>query len=237
MTSTDCNNTLDDNFETIYQRVEQACKLSNRSTNDVTLVAVTKKQPVEKIQSYLNFCLKTNRSPVIAENYVQEWETKKHNLVGDYRCHLIGHLQSNKAKLAVHLFDEVQTVDSIKLVQFLAKESLASNKKIKVWVQVNISDDQSKHGVSAENTFHLVESILSSPLEFSGLMTITKVYQQPSEARPDFYALKHLGDQLLQKFGLAKVGLSMGMSDDFQVAIECGATCVRVGSALFGARS
>ena len=237
MTPSDQSIILDHQFEDIYQRIHKACESSNRSTSDVTLVAVTKKQPISKIQAYIDFCHRTNRLPVIAENYVQEWELKKPNIVGDYKCHLIGHLQSNKSKVAVGLFDQVQTVDSTKLVHLLAREAEAIDKKIQVWVQVNISDDQSKYGVSAEKTDQIVEAILSSPLEFSGLMTITKVYQRPLQARPDYCALAGLGDQLRQKFGLAKVGLSMGMSDDFEVAISCGATYVRVGSALFGARS
>lgn len=223
--------------QALYQRIFDACSRVNRDPLEVTLVGVSKKHPPEKIQEYIDFENGRGRRAILGENYVQEWEQKRPRLRGDYSCHLIGHLQSNKSSLATSLFDCIQTVDSIKLIGQLERSSIAIDKKLPVMLQVNISNDEDKFGISKGALGEMVDVIeKSKSLALSGLMTITKIYSNPADAASDFRELRLLGEGLQQRFQ-RKLYLSMGMSDDFEYAIVEGATHVRVGTALFGSRS
>lgn len=235
------------NFESIYERISQASEAAGRSREEVTLIAVTKKQPISKIESYCKFCELNNLKVVIGENYVQEWEQKIKDLSFIHECHLIGHLQSNKVKNAVANFSSVQTVDSEKLIESLNKEASRNQVIYPVWLQVNISQDSGKFGCNAIDVDSMIDKILSTKqLKFEGLMTITKDNQSLTETRKDFNKLYNLGESLKQNYRTDTLGvdtmkhgtikLSMGMSSDFEAAILEGATHIRLGSALFGAR-
>ena len=228
-------------FDIIYENISKAAQKIGKVPSQITLVAVSKKQSVLTIQNYIDYCAKRNLLCVLGENYLKEWKEKKELVTGTYCCHGIGHLQSNKIKEAVSLFDEIQSVDSEKTV--LELEKVLSQKKERtakfpVWIQINISDDTQKYGVPPQEGIGLAKKIKESELlSLSGLMTITKAYSQPEEARMDFRALRDLSDKMNEQIGFTTpLGLSMGMSSDFEVAIEEGATHIRVGSALFGAR-
>ena len=229
------------NLANIRQSIKSACDRANRKETEITLVAVSKRQPVDKIKTYLE----VNKKAVIGENYVQEYRDKLSELNTPHTCHLIGALQSNKAKLAVELFDSIETIHSTKLVKALEKELAKANKEMTALVQVNISNDSEKSGLGVEEVkdFILENFSAESPLKFSGLMCITRFYSNPEDVRPDFQKMKSLKNELetnpsIQKLlGGRKFELSMGMSSDFHIAIEEGATIVRVGSSIFGARA
>ena len=227
----------------IREKIERACQRSGRDPHDVTLIAVCKHQPIEKILEYIDLC-RAHRIPVcLAENYIQEALEKIPQLLPKLQAqdqfHLIGHLQSNKAKPAVQLFNCIQTVDSKKLARELNKYAQQLSKKLEIFLQVNISDDQAKFGCSVEESRSLCAEIIEQfpHITITGLMTIPKLYDEPSQARADFQALKKLKDTLEQAYiKNANLSLSMGMSADYEIAIEEGATMVRIGTALFGER-
>jgi pyridoxal phosphate enzyme (YggS family) len=229
-------NKLDAQFQDIFDRVAAAAVRSGRSTDAVTIIAVSKKQPVSSIQSYIDFCADRGYRCVLGENYVQEWALKKPLLTGVYTAHAIGHLQSNKIKEAASLFESIQTIDSKKSIDVLAK--LPRERPMPLWLQVNISSDDNKFGVAEDGIEALCATIQSCPaLKLVGLMTITKAYDHPEDARPDFKKLHQISLSVSRDICHGEpLLLSMGMSDDFEIAIEEGATHVRIGSALFGAR-
>jgi pyridoxal phosphate enzyme (YggS family) len=229
-------NNLDAQFQHIFDRVAAAAVRSGRPADAVTIIAVSKKQPVALVQSYIDFCADRGYQCVLGENYVQEWALKKPLLTGAYTAHAIGHLQSNKIKEAASLFDSIQTIDSKKTIDILVK--LPLERPMPLWVQVNISSDDNKFGVSEDGLESLCSTIQSSAgVELVGLMTITKAYDHPEEARPDFKKLHQMSLSISRDICHGEpLLLSMGMSDDFEIAIEEGATHVRIGSALFGAR-
>lgn len=174
------------------------------------------------------------------ENYIQEAEQKKKELGENVGLHLLGHLQSNKAKIAARIFHTIQTVDSLKLASALGKHLDALNRTMKIFIQVNIGDDPNKYGIMPEDAEKLLQQIKTlKSLEPLGLMTIPPLTDNPEMARPHFNALRLLAERLAQKelfHDNRKIELSMGMSDDFEVAIEEGATMVRIGTAIFGQR-
>lgn len=202
----------------------RACERSDRSPETVTLVAVTKGVAVEKIEEA--FRLGVHH---FGENRVQEAREKVQRLSHlPITWHMVGHLQSNKAKLALSLFSFFHSVDSIKLAQIL--DSRATN-KVPVLLQVNVAGESTKFGVAPEEAMRVAEEIAKLPhLELRGLMTIAPLVSDPEEVRPVFRRLRELRDAL----GLRE--LSMGMTEDFEVAIEEGATMIRLGRAIFGER-
>jgi PLP dependent protein len=214
------------NLENIRHRILQACLRSGRSVQDVTIVAVTKTESETAIQTAFELGIRN-----FGENRVQEAVKKILNLA----ClqprpvwHMIGHLQSNKIKTALEIFDIIQSVDSLDIA--VAVNGRAS-RRIPVLIQVNISGEESKGGISAADfprSFGLISGLPN--LEVKGLMTIAPLVEDAEKVRPVFRKLKEIGDA----FGLKQ--LSMGMTDDFEVAIEEGATMVRIGRALFGER-
>lgn len=206
----------------IQARIEAACNRVQRSAGSVVLVGVTKTKPLEDVLAAYEAGLRH-----FGENRVQEAEEKFPHLPGDATRHLIGPLQSNKVNRAVKLFRVVETVDSQKLGERLSRAAEAIGISLAVYVEVNTGGEESKAGVSPEETPALVAALSGLPgLTVEGLMTIPP----PGDTRPYFVRLRALSESL----GLS--GLSMGMSDDFEIAIEEGATIVRVGTAIFGHR-
>lgn len=226
----------------ILLKVEAAYKRSAfQDRGPVQVLCVSKRQSVEKVQTLIDSGV-FPEGPVFGENYVQEWEAKRQQITGRFRVHCIGALQSNKARKAVQLFDVVQTVDSLKLAGHLNAEARKLGIELPVYVQVNISHDVAKSGFSPEeltrDTRILTELRAFEHLRIMGLMTITRFYEVAEEARPDFHSMRLLREALESRSILREpLLLSMGMSLDYEVAIEEGANIVRIGSALFGARN
>lgn len=223
------------NLEAIHQKIAAAATACGRDPRDIQLVAVSKLFPASAIQEAI-----TAGHRVFGENYIQEAEGKIAELGSQCRFHFIGHLQSNKAKVAARLFELIETVDSLKLARALDKHRQGLESPLDILVQVNIGQDEHKSGLAAEQTEQLLREIGELPnVTAIGLMTMPPFTDDPEDARPYFRQLRQLAEQLAAK-GLfpagRKVELSMGMSNDFPVAIEEGATIVRVGTAIFGQR-
>lgn len=228
-----CKNVIQQNLFSIIERIAKTAKSCRRDPNEVHLVAVGKTQPVESIEQAI-----ASGAEIIGENYIQEAREKFNELSHlNASWHFIGHLQRNKAKYAVRMFDLIHSVDSLKLAWELDKQAQKAGKKQPILVQVNISGEVTKFGVEDQNAIELVQNIL--PLEnlnLRGLMTMPPFFDAPEQARPYFRALRRLRDRIKEHLGVCLTDLSMGMTGDFEVAIEEGATLVRIGTALFGAR-
>lgn len=222
------------NIKKVRQRIEDACSRCGRDPSAVRLVAVTKTVSVERIREALAAGVL-----ICGENYLQEARSKIGMLGAAASWHFIGHLQSNKARQAVELFDLIHSVDSLHLAESLDHAAAAKNRIVPVLVQVNISGEQSKHGIDPHETAQLVRRIAELPhLRMDGLMTIPPLLPSPEDSRPYYTALRRLRDDLAGRLSDSVMlsELSMGMSSDFEVAIEEGATLVRVGTAIFGLR-
>jgi PLP dependent protein len=214
-----------DNAAAVRARIAAACARAGRDPAEVTLVAVTKVFPADYVEHAIAAGLTD-----IGENRVQEARDKKPLVRGSARWHLIGHLQSNKAKDAVRLFDVIQTVDSLDLAQKIARAAEAAGKRQEVLLQVNIGNEEQKSGAERADVPALVEALRGiDALDLRGLMAIPPA-GAAEETRRYFRELRALRDRV----GVEQ--LSMGMSEDFEVAIEEGATIVRVGRAIFGSR-
>jgi pyridoxal phosphate enzyme (YggS family) len=220
------------NYDSVRERIEAATVRSGRAVGDVTLVAVTKKVATSLVRPLVS-CGALD----LGENYPQElWKKAEElsDLRASIRWHLIGHLQSNKAKRTAGLVDVIHAVDSLKLLQLL--DDLAGDvpEFPTVFLQVNTSEEESKHGWSVREIIEQAERIASCRrIRIAGLMTIAGWGTSAEEARPAFVQLRRTRDDLSARTGLPLRELSMGMSNDFESAIEEGATFVRVGSALF----
>lgn len=219
----------------ILTRVAEAALRSGRNADDVRLMAVTKTVPPETIEAAI-----LAGQMFFGENYVNEARDKINFLADRYPSitwHLIGHLQTNKAGPAIDLFNCIETLDSIKLAAVLDSKARMRGKKQSVFIQVNIGNDPAKYGIPPQNIDKFLNELAVFPhLEVSGLMTITPWADDPEDARPWFKALRELRDRASDKTGIFIKDLSMGMSHDFETAIEEGATIVRVGTAIFGPR-
>lgn len=213
------------NIAALQARIAAACARASRARSEVRLVAVTKTFPATDVDHAIAAGMTD-----VGENKVQEARDKKPSVASAARWHLIGHLQSNKARDAVRLFDVIQTVDSVELAEKIAHVADSLGKCQEVLLQVNVGRESQKSGAEIEDVAGLVRRVSGMPsLHLSGLMTIPPVGE--SEAmRPHFRELARMGHDL----GLQE--LSMGMTDDFEVAVEEGATIIRVGRAIFGAR-
>jgi PLP dependent protein len=221
------------NISAIKKRISQAAKDCGRNPDEVRLVAVSKTQK----SSCIGHAIAAG-ADIIGENYIQEAREKFDALIHlNTQWHFIGHLQSNKAKYAVRIFDLIHSVDSLKLAQVLDKHALKAGKQQHILLQVNISGESTKSGVENEQALELVQNILTlDNLKIQGLMTMPPFFGAPEQARPCFRALRKLRDRMENQLGIKLPDLSMGMTGDFEVAIEEGATMVRIGTALFGAR-
>lgn len=218
--------TVADNLDDVDQRIRRACERAGRRRETVTLVAVTKFQSSDRIQA-----LAAAGAAHFAESRVQEARDKVPGLKSLGTWHFIGHLQTNKARQAVELMDLIQSVDSLKLAQKLDEAAGQLRKRLPIFAQINISAEPQKHGFSlAEAPEALAELARLPHLELKGLMGMA-AEGAAEDARPAFRALRQLRDQVQPSLG--RLSLSMGMSHDFEVAVEEGADLVRVGSALF----
>jgi PLP dependent protein len=215
-------------LDAVEERIMRAVAQSGRRRADVTLVAVSKKFSASALSSAYRAGLRC-----FGENYVQEFALKRSELadLADARYHLIGHLQSNKARLAVSLFDAIHTVDSVKLVQRLDAAAVEAGKTMEALIEVKLSSEETKAGAAETDIPAILEAAAAcAKVRVTGLMTMPPWSTDGETARPYFQRLAGLGRQ----YKLSQ--LSMGMSNDFEVAIEEGATLIRVGTALFGPR-
>jgi pyridoxal phosphate enzyme (YggS family) len=223
---------LADNLNLIQQRIRTACDRCDREPNSITLLAVSKTHPPETIQAASELGLL-----VFGENKVQEAKAKIPNCPGKLRWHFIGHLQSNKCRDAVELFSMIQSVDSLGIAQEINKRAGQVAKTMPVLLEVNVAGEASKFGYEPELMLaELNELNKLSRLEIHGLMAIPPFSPVAEKSRPYFRALRELKERAEAVLGAPLPVLSMGMSDDFEIAIEEGSTMVRVGTALFGPR-
>jgi pyridoxal phosphate enzyme (YggS family) len=215
-----------DRVQAVRDRIAAACDRARRSPEDVTLVAVCKGFPPAAVREAVAAGIRH-----LGENRVQAAESRRAALSGlpsGVSWHMVGHLQTNKAKTALHLFDIIHSVDSLHLAEAISRRTQSP---VPVFLEVNVSREAGKYGLTPEDLAQAYESIARLPgIEVLGLMTVAPMAADPEETRPVFRRLRRLGESL----GLS--GLSMGMTDDFEVAIEEGATHVRIGRAIFGER-
>jgi pyridoxal phosphate enzyme (YggS family) len=222
-----------DNLTHLHQQIVDACRRANRSEDEVALMAVSKVHPVGAI---LEAYAAGHR--LFGENRVQEFQEKSPQLAAltDAQFHLIGPLQSNKTTRAAELFHSIDAVDSLKIAQRLNAAATALKKKLPILIEVKLSHEESKHGVAPDELPTLLAAITElHAIEAVGLMTVPPWSLDPEPARSYFRELRRLRDES-QKLHPKMTQLSMGMSNDFTVAIEEGSTCVRVGTAIFGKR-
>ncbi len=223
------------NLTTILQTIHASAVKAGRNPSSIQLVAVSKRVPVESIQLAVE-----SGQLCFGENYFQEASEKIPQVSGDLSWHFIGHLQSNKVKEVVTLFDIIETVDRIKIARLIDSHAQSQRKNIQILLQVNVGGEQQTSGVSPEQTEALIREInKETQLQVIGLMTLPPYFSDPEKSRPFFKKLRLLATELAKKQLFAdnkNVVLSMGMSGDYPIAIEEGATLVRVGTALFGER-
>lgn len=227
-----------DNVNAIHERIARAAARVGRRDDSVVLMAVSKTMEPERIKEAYTAGLR-----MFGENRVQEFEGKSAALseLKDAEWHLIGHLQSNKAKKAAELFHAVDSVDSLRLAEKLNQAAAEAGKKLTVLIEIKVGQEESKAGIPLDSP-DLENLLRAAPqlanLQIRGLMTVPPFTEDPEGARPYFRLLRDLRDQIATRKlpGIQMDVLSMGMSHDFEVAIEEGSTCVRVGTAIFGAR-
>lgn len=226
---------IQENLYKIRETISEVATRCNRHSEDIRLVAVSKRFPVEVMREAL-----AAGQMIFGENYIQEAVQKK-NLLGEVvKLHFIGNLQSNKAKFAVDTCSMVETVDRLKIAKAMNRYLEETERSLDVLIQVNIGFDQNKSGVSPDESETLLKKIRDLPrLRVRGLMTMPPLMDDPEAVRPFFRDLRRLSEKMEDKGLLGdhgKTELSMGMSHDYQVAIEEGATLIRVGTAIFGQR-
>lgn len=215
----------------VRERIRASCERVGRDPEEVKLCAVTKNRNLREVQA-----LTQAGHFYIGENRVQEAEQKLPYLPEEVTCDFIGHLQSNKASMAVQMFQSIHSVDRKKIIQKLQQQCDKRGLEISVYLQVNISGEDRKHGVSPDTVSEHVDSIReTSSLTLVGLMAMAPYMEDPEETRPYFQRMKEMkcAEEERHSFPSGSLGLSMGMSQDFHVAVEEGATIVRVGSRIF----
>jgi len=225
-----------ENIKNIYRKISSASIRSGRNPFDVKLIAVTKTVGMDKIKEAIDLGLR-----IFGENRVQEAKQKITDCrlqIADCKLewHMIGHLQKNKAKTAIQLFDLIHSLDSIELAKELNKYAEREKKIQRVLIEVKLSGEETKYGVVRENLMDLIESVSRmNNLKLEGLMTMPPFFDNAEMARPFFKGLRELRDNA-EKSGYKLLELSMGMTTDFEVAILEGATMVRIGTGIFGER-
>jgi pyridoxal phosphate enzyme (YggS family) len=220
-----------ENLLKVRERIERAAQKAGRDPKEIELVAVSKTVEIDRIKEAIEA-----GASILGENYVQEAQKKIEVLGKRVSWHFIGHLQSNKAKYAVRLFDAIHSIDSIPLAEELDRRAEHSDRVIKVMIEVNLSKEATKFGTDEERVLNLAGRIRNlGHLSLEGLMTMPPYFDSPEMGRPYYVALRELKEKMIQE-GIPLKKLSMGMSNDFEIAIEEGATYVRVGTAIFGPR-
>ena len=224
-----------ENYKYIKQQVDETARNCGRDPEDITLIAVSKTKPLENIEELITIGVKD-----FGENKVQELCDKYENVSTPVNFHLIGHLQTNKVKYIVDKACLIHSVDSVKLAQTIQKEAAKKGVIAQILIEVNVAEEDSKFGLHTEEVLPFVEEIASYPnVHVNGLMTIAPFVENPDENRGYFRTLKQLSLDIASKNidNIDMNVLSMGMTNDYKVAIEEGATMVRVGTAIFGARN
>ena len=226
---------LKENLANVEKNIEQACKNAGRSRDEVTLIAVSKTKPVEMLQEIYDENIRD-----FGENKVQELCSKMDQLPSDIRWHMIGHLQRNKVKYIVGKVELIHSVDTYRLAEEINIQAKKQNVIVPILVEVNIAHEESKFGISAEDAILLVEEISKlENIRIKGLMTIAPYVENPEDNRLYFRKIKQLSVDITNKNidNVFMEILSMGMTGDYEVAIEEGATMVRVGTGIFGERN
>ena len=226
---------LKENLANVEKNIEQACKNAGRSRDEVTPIAVSKTKPVEMLQEIYDENIRD-----FGENKVQELCSKMEQLPSDIRWHMIGHLQRNKVKYIVGKVELIHSVDTYRLAEEINIQAKKQNVIVPILVEVNIAHEESKFGISAEDAILLVEEISKlENIRIKGLMTIAPYVENPEDNRLYFRKIKQLSVDITNKNidNVFMEILSMGMTGDYMVAIEEGATMVRVGTGIFGERN
>ena len=221
----------------VRARIEAAAQRSGRRPDEVTLVAISKTHPASAVRQLIEL-----GTVDVGENRVQEAEEKVTEIGRDKaRWHLVGHLQANKARRAVNIFEVIHSVDSVDLARRLDRICIEEEREsLPILIQVDLGHEETKSGIDESELTHLVDSLGPlTRLKFVGLMTLPPFFDDPEQSRPFFRRLRELRDELAQRGAFAERSgeLSMGMTNDFEVAIEEGATMVRIGTAIFGERA
>ncbi len=220
-----------ENLLRVIERIEKAARKAGRDPREVKLVAVSKTVEVARIKEAIEA-----GATILGENYVQEAQKKIEEIGKLVSWHFIGHLQSNKVKYAVRLFDMIHSVDSIPLAEELNRRMEQTGQMMSVMIEVNLSKEATKFGTDEETLWNLARGIQDlKHLSLEGLMTMPPYFDSPEMSRPYYVALRELKKKMTKE-GIPVKELSMGMSNDFEIAIEEGATFVRVGTAIFGPR-
>ena len=220
-----------ENLLRVTERIEEAARRVGRDPAEIKLVAVSKTVDVARIQKAIEA-----GASILGENYVQEAQKKIEELGRPVSWHFIGHLQTNKAKYAVRLFDVIHSLDNLPLAEELDRRAGQACHTLKVMIEVNISGEATKFGTDEEKVLNLSRKILDlSHLSLEGLMTMPPYFDSPETSRPYYVRLRELKERIIRE-GIPMKELSMGMSNDFDIAVEEGATYVRVGTAIFGPR-
>lgn len=223
-----------ENIEAVRARIAAAAGRAGRNPDEIALMAVSKTMPPEKIMEAISA-----GQQLFGENRVQEFAAKREAISMTAEFHLIGHLQSNKAAKAAELFDAVDSLDSLRLAERLNEAAGKVGKRLDVLIEVNVGGEAQKAGLAPDSS-ELTEILNAAGrlphLQFKGLMTVPPATDDPEGARPYFRALRGLRDRIRDQGHGIFTELSMGMSHDFEVAVEEGSTCVRVGTSIFGAR-
>ncbi len=222
---------IKENLLRVKERIERAAQKVGRDWNEIKLVAVSKTVEAARIREAIGAGVS-----ILGENYVQEARKKIEVIGKPVSWHFIGHLQSNKAKYAVRLFDVIHSVDSIPLAEELNRRAEQADKMVKVMIEVNLSKEATKFGTDEERMLNLAKRIQNlKHLSLEGLMTMPPYFDSPEMSRPYYTTLREIRERMAKEEMPIK-DLSMGMSNDFEIAIEEGATYVRVGTAIFGPR-
>lgn len=221
-----------DNIKILEEKITQKCNLCGRNRSDIKLIAVTKTQPVELIQQALNSGITE-----LGENKAQELRDKSELITGNFNWHFLGHLQTNKIKYVIKSAEYIHSVDSLKLADEINVKAKQLNKNQKILLEINTSEEDSKYGLrNDEEIFKLVEHCYKlSNIRLIGLMTMAPYTNDMKIIRDSFVMLRNKKDEL-NKLGFNITELSMGMTNDFEIAIEEGSTMLRIGTAIFGER-
>jgi len=222
---------IKENLLRVMERIEKAAQGVGRNPEEINLVAVSKTVESARIKEAIEAGVS-----ILGENYVQEAQKKIEEIGGSVSWHFIGHLQSNKAKYAVSLFDMIHSLDSISLAEELDRRAEKEGRTMNAMIEVNLSGEATKFGAEEARAFDIARRVLNlSHLSLVGLMTMPPYFDDPRLSRPYYIRLRELKEKMIKE-GIPLRELSMGMSNDFEIAIEEGATFVRVGTAIFGAR-
>ena len=225
---------LKENLKNVQNNIKKACERVGRKPEEVTLVAVSKMKPLSDIEELLE-----TGQLEYGENYVQELCDKYENISKPVHWHMIGHLQRNKVKYIVDKAALIHSVDSLRLAQQISQEALKKGVEANILIEVNVAEEASKFGLTTDEVIQMVTEIAKLPaVHIKGLMTVAPFTENPEENRPYFRNLKQLAVDIAEKNidNVTMSVLSMGMTGDYEVAIEEGATMVRVGTGIFGAR-